>query len=84
MKTRTMRLALVTGINSEDLSVSYLKKQMDQLSYDVRLKEFNTRRMALSDVDLKQHLESLPDLSELAIKINLQDFKDTDKPQTSE
>ena len=82
-----MRLALVIGIDAEVLSVSYLKEQMDKLSYDVRLQEFNTRRKALSEVDMKEHLQSLPDLTDMAVKIDIKDLnkdKANDKAGASE
>jgi hypothetical protein len=57
--------------------MAYLNEQMKKLDFDVRLKEFNLRQKKITPADWKKHLESLPDLKDEVVVINLRENKES-------
>ncbi|MDX9731690.1 MAG: hypothetical protein RBT63_07965 [Bdellovibrionales bacterium] len=49
-----------------------LAVEIERLKFDKRLLDFNLSRKRLSKEDLQKHLESLPDLADSVVRVDLE------------
>lgn len=54
-----------------------LSKALEQKKFDTRLIDFNLQHKIVKPDELQKHLESLPDSSNLADKLTLEDIDDS-------
>lgn len=53
--------------------MGYLQDQMKKLKYDARMVNHNIKRGVVSQEEIKKHLDQLPDLTNQALQVDIDD-----------